>query len=302
MNSVPVNRRKSTVVDATLNVGSVTQTVEVQAELPLLQTSSASLAVLSAGPRTTPRLREYFPETLLWAPSLETGVDGQAQLKFHLADSITTWKLEAIGSTVDGEIGTATVDIRAFQAFFADHNPRRVLTQGDEIRLPVIIRNYLDQAQKVDVSIKPETWFQVVGGERQQVYVASAGSNNAVFSIRAIASIDDGKQRITATSPAAGDAIEKPVSVHPDGREVSVTQNTVLLKAADLDLTVPDGAIQGSIRAELKIYPNLMAHVIDSIDGILHRPYGCAEQTISSTYPSLMLLGYLQRVGRQGHA
>jgi len=52
-----------------------------------------------------------------------------------------------------------------------------------------------------------------------------------------------------------------------------VTQNTVLLKAADLDLTVPDSAIQGSIRAELKIYPNLMAHVIDSIDGILHRPY-----------------------------
>jgi len=47
--------------------------------------------------------------------------------------------------------------------------------------------------------------------------VASAGSNNAVFSIRAVASIDDGKQRITATSPAAGDAIEKPVSVHPDG-------------------------------------------------------------------------------------
>ena len=33
-----------------------------------------------------------------------------------------------------------------------------------------------------------------------------------------------------------------------------------------------------------------MAHVIESVEAIMSRPYGCGEQTISSTYPSLLLL------------
>src|ERR1051325_10774408 len=34
----------------------------------------------------------------------------------------------------------------------------------------------------------------------------------------------------------------------------------------------------------------LMAHVIESVEAIMKRPYGCGEQTIPSTYPSLLLL------------
>ncbi|MBA0085686.1 MAG: hypothetical protein HRJ53_11880, partial [Acidobacteria bacterium Pan2503] len=40
----------------------------------------------------------------------------------------------------------------------------------------------------------------------------------------------------------------------------------------------------------LILYPNLIAHVSDAIEGIMERPYGCAEQTISSAYPSLLWL------------
>src|SRR5213592_4029934 len=47
---------------------------------------------------------------------------------------------------------------------------------------------------------------------------------------------------------------------------------------------IPAEAIQNTPRAELKIYPNLMAHLIEGVEGILQRPYGCGEQTISSTY------------------
>ena len=55
---------------------------------------------------------------------------------------------------------------------------------------------------------------------------------------------------------------------------------------------VPENAIPGSLEGTLKIYPNLNAHVLESIEGILERPYGCAEQTISSAYPSLLFLQY----------
>ena len=60
---------------------------------------------------------------------------------------------------------------------------------------------------------------------------------------------------------------------------------------------IPSNAIKDTARAELKIYPNLMAHVTESIEAIMQRPYGCAEQTISSTYPSLFVLRYYKQRG-----
>ena len=112
---------------------------------------------------TTPRLREYFPETLLWQPSVETDKQGRARVNFKLADNITTWKLAVLGSTEDGLIGTTETEIKSFQPFFVDHDPPRVLTEGDEISLPVVVRNYLSQPQKVDLDIKPESWFSLLG-------------------------------------------------------------------------------------------------------------------------------------------
>jgi uncharacterized protein YfaS (alpha-2-macroglobulin family) len=51
------------------------------------------------------------------------------------------------------------------------------------------------------------------------------------------------------------------------------------------------------MRARLKIYPNLLAQVTESIEAGLERPYGCGEQTLSSTYPSVMLLEYYKVSG-----
>ena len=121
-----------------------------------------------------------------------------------------------------------------------------------------------------------------------------ATPGQVIFDFRAIASIKDGKQRVTAFGSDASDAIEKPVSVHPDGEEVAQTVSEVFSDGGSLDINVPMDAIKGSVHAELKIYPNLMAHALEGIEGILQRPYGCGEQTISSTYPNVMILRYLE--------
>jgi hypothetical protein len=300
--SVPVTARRRTVLDVVLQVGSVSETVTVTAELPMLSTSSVQVSSgMVAARRSTPRLREYFPETLLWQPSLETGADGQAQVKFKMADSITTWEVQVIGSTVDGKMGSASAEIRVFQPFFVDLDPPCILTQDDRIDMPVTVRNYLDQAQNVAVSLQPENWLELAGPARRDARVGAGESANAVFPLRAKAAIVDGKQRVTAGSAAAADAIEKPVTVHPDGREIAATVNTVLRRQGELSFDLPANTIPRSARVELKIYPNLLSHLLESFEAILQRPHGCAEQTISSTYPNLMLLRYLDRMGRIDH-
>jgi uncharacterized protein YfaS (alpha-2-macroglobulin family) len=269
-----------------------TTNLPVKLELAQLKPGAAQADI------STPRLREYFPETLLWQPNLETDRQGRAQLKFKLADNITTWKLALLGTTVDGQIGTAEKEIRAFQPFFAELDPPKVLTEGDEIALPVVLRNYLEKSQTVDLQFKPESWFTLLSPARKQSVVKPNDAAKEVFEFRAVASIKDGKQRVTALGSTASDAIEKTVNVHPDGEELAVTTGNVFGAAGALDITVPADAIKGSVQAELKIYPNLLAHVTEGIEGILRRPYGCGEQTISSTYPNVMALRLLKSTGQ----
>lgn len=245
----------------------------------------------------TPRLRQYFPETLFWQPEILTDAQGSAQVKFKLADNITTWKLSTIASTVDGRIGIAEREVRAFQPFFVEHDPPRILTEGDKLALPVVLRNYLDKAQTIKLELKPEAWFEVLGATHKQSEVAAGEARRETFEVRAASSVKDGKQRVTAMGREASDAVEKTVSVHPDGEEVTQIANQIFSDAGSLEIDIPAAAIKNSATAELKIYPNLMAHVFESIEAIMQRPYGCGEQTISSAYPSLLALRYGKQTG-----
>jgi hypothetical protein len=312
IDQVPVRSSNITRVDGMLQVAGATAMVEVtDSSQAVVNTTNATVSYSvtrnygaefgkSAGAVvqvSTPRLREYFPETLVWQPLLETDAQGRAQLDFKLADNITTWKMAVIGSTVNGEVGIAEKEIRAFQPFFVEHDPPRVLTEGDEIQLPVVLRNYLDKSQAVELEIKPESWFALLSPARKRAEVASNDSSRETFDFRAVSSVSDAKQRITAIGADASDAIEKPITVHPDGEERALTTTQLLGDSTTLEMTIPAELIKGSLRGELKIYPNMMSHVAESIEGILERPYGCGEQTISSTYPNLLILSFYKSAG-----
>ena len=306
-------------VNFNLNPGTVSETVTVTADAVQLNTLAMSVSDLAKGknfssllkrlpgeqatqkpPISTPRLRKDFPETLYWQPAVLTDARGRAELRFKLADNITTWKMSIIGSTETGELGTVEQEIRAFQPFFVEHDPPRVLTEGDEISLPVVLRNYLERAQTVALDIKPEDWFTLLSPARKQASVAAGDASRETFDFRAVSSVKAGMQRITAIGGDASDQIEKPIHVHPDGEEVAETTTHILRESSRLEVSLPAEAIPRTARAELKIYPNLMAHAIEGVEAIMSRPYGCAEQTISSTYPSLLVLRHYQRAAGSG--
>ena len=79
---VPVQPGSTVNLDATLHVGTVSEAVEVSAQAVTLNTESAEVASTVAKtiqgtasaekPLFTPRLRKYFPETLVWKPEVIT--------------------------------------------------------------------------------------------------------------------------------------------------------------------------------------------------------------------------------------
>lgn len=240
----------------------------------------------------TPRLREYFPETLLWLPELVTDKEGKITANFKMADNITTWKMVALASDRKGKVGIVENEITAFQSFFVDLDPPKFLTEGDEISLPVQVRNYSDSKQNANVSMAKADWFSIRGKAKLNVSVAAGKTENAVFSFRADKFIDEGEQRVTAVADKESDAVEKRVTVRPNGQEVVRPESKVFTGSETFEVNFPEQAIKNTPRAELKLYPNLFSHVSEAVDGLLQRPYGCGEQLISSSYPNLMILKY----------
>ena len=328
---VAVGSESMAQLDLRLEVGGVAETVEITSggaevlntttatltgrqisNLPINGRSVLSLSALrpgAAGDKArattrpgaeeifTPRLRKDFPETLYWHPELVTDRKGRSEIKFKLADNITTWKMSVIGSTEKGEIGTVEKEFRAFQPFFVELDPPPVLTEGDEINLPVVVRNYLDTGQRVALDLRPESWFSLTGPAARETEVGAGDAARETFGLRAVSSIKEGKQHVTARGAEAADAVEKSVAVHPDGEEIADTRTQLFGREGAVAFDVPASVIPGTLRAELKLYPNLFAHVVEGVEGIMRRPYGCAEQTISSTYPSLFVLRHYKQSG-----
>jgi hypothetical protein len=310
MTEVNVSWSTLTTLEVKLTIGAETQTVTVTADALAVQSDSnvVSTIVKNAGtsgrdkissPTFTPRLRHVFEETAYWMPSLETDASGRASFHFHLPDSLTTWKLHVLASTVDGRIAALDQTFKSFQPFFADLDAPQVLTVGDEITLPVNLRNYTAHSLALPVTVKPADWFTLLTASTVQASVVANGTTPVRVGLRATKAVEAGPLRITAANAREGDAVEKTVRVHPDGEPRSVTASGLLRAGSmTLSLDLPADAIPGSVHAELLLFPNLGAHILHSMKAVLERPYGCGEQTISSTYPSLLFLELLKAAKR----
>ncbi len=79
------------------------------------------------------------------------GPDGQATLSIPLKDAITTWDLRFVASAADGAVGTTNAALRVAQPLHAEPWIAPFLTVGDELDLPVALRNETEGTPTVAV-------------------------------------------------------------------------------------------------------------------------------------------------------
>src|SRR5262249_19661148 len=175
----------------------------------------------SAGAAAPTRLREYFPETMLWQPALITDDKGIALLPVNFADSITTWRLSASASSRGGLLGGVTTPLRVFQDFFVDLDLPLNLTQNDEVAFPVAVYNYLKTPQTVKLDLQPEDWFELVDGQglSRALDVKPGEVTSVKFRIRA-KRIGNFPLTVKATGSKTSDAIKRSIEVVPYGKKI----------------------------------------------------------------------------------
>jgi uncharacterized protein YfaS (alpha-2-macroglobulin family) len=156
-------------------------------------------------------LRQVFPETLYWNAEAITGEDGTLALDLPLADNVTTWRLTALASTREGDLGAATYAIVVFQDFFAELDLQATIAQGEAITTTVTLHNYLDQAQTIRLSPQPAGWY-TLESPPQALTLPPNGVASTTFVIRA-GETGDFALQVTAIGEGMSDAVAAEVTV-----------------------------------------------------------------------------------------
>ena len=262
-----------------------------------MEKESDSPTEISPGSTTNepPHLRQYFPETMLWLPEALTTENGTLELVFPVADTITTWRMTALASSQDGRLGSTTAPLSVFQDFFVDLDLPLALTVGDEVSVPVGVFNYLDVPQTVRLVLDSADWFEMLDKPEVQIDIGANDISVVYFRIKA-KNFGQGPFKVTAWGSHMSDAIQKEVRVYPDGKQIHFTksdrldsQNTVLEA-----IPIPEDILPGTQKLNVKIYPGILSQVVEGLENILRMPYGCFEQTSSTTYPNVLVLDYLK--------
>jgi len=220
-----------------------------------------------------PRLRQWFPETLYWAPEVVTDEGGRASLEVPIADSITTWRLTALASTQDGRLGFTTRGVRVFQDFFVDVDLPVALTQDDEISIPVGVFNYLPEAQEVRLVVEPESWFELLGAGEQTLTIAPNDIEVVYFPIRVL-KFGQRAFQVTAWGEKMSDAIRRQVNVLPNGKEFWLSESNWLRESKEIEINLPPEVVPETPYVEVKVYPGVMAQVVEGLEKILRLPDG----------------------------
>lgn len=103
-----------------------------------------------------PFLREEFPDTAYWNPSLITNSEGRGQVTLTLPDSLTTWHIDVRGLTVDTRVGQAETQIVSTKPLLVRPVTPRFLVNGDHVLLAAIVNNNTAAPVTVNVNLQSE--------------------------------------------------------------------------------------------------------------------------------------------------
>ena len=239
----------------------------------------------------TQKIRTVFLESLAFLPDV-IAKDGYAEETIQLSDNITTWKIQVVGNTKNGEIGYTSEEFKVFKDFFVNYTTPNNLKVGDSISLPVTVYNYTAGPLEVTLDVKENDWCKL---ERTN-FVVTVDSNGTqlVYIPIEITKAGDNALRIDAKSGSNSDIIEKTFNVNNKGykiEEVRVNGYTKENVSETINMTAKH--VEGSEKVKVKIYPNNQSQIIENIDSMLKLPTGCFEQVSSSLYPDILILQYL---------
>lgn len=243
------------------------------------------------------QLRSDFRPLAFWQGDLFTDDQGEALVTFKLPESLTTYRLMAVGSAGEEEFGSAAVEFRVSKPLGLEPALPRFLRPGDKTEAGVVVRNRTAVPRTVEVRAQVATpgVIALTGEAVRTVTVPAQSSSEVRFSFTGQA-LGTAKLRFFAASPSPTpeqDGLELPLPVLAALPTETVAVFFPVEQKAEQSIAVPAGVLESAGGLTVALGPGGLLEAQTAVDYLLAYPHRCAEQIGSR------LLGILgaQKVG-----
>jgi uncharacterized protein YfaS (alpha-2-macroglobulin family) len=231
--------------------------------------------------------RQDFRTTAFFQPSVLTGPDGKAHVRFKLPDSLTTYRLMAVATSDSDRFGFGQESIVTSRPLMARPALPRFLRAGDAIDAGVILTSKNLPAETVEVKLDAKG-VVVQGEAAQQVNVPANGSVEVRWSIGAPTA---GKAELAfhARSPSARDdvTVKREVAVPASPEAVALYGDTETAIAERLGNLTGIRTDTGGL--DLRVASTALVGLDNGVEALMQYPYGCTEQLTSRMVPLVAL-------------
>ena len=235
----------------------------------------------------------------LWSGMVKADASGKAKVSLDIPQYRGKLRVMAVAASGD-RIGSASQDVIVKDPLVVQTTLPRFFTEGDEAEVPVFLTNMSGKTQKVTVEMSSE-WLQRPGSEgkskappiaftgaKKATFSIPDGENKtAVFRVRVLARTGAAQLKVRAK---AGELVSEEVldvpfeSTGPRSRSVEMLE----LTGGEVDLASKiTGWVEGTERTSLWLTNNPYGESFAHLKYLIRYPYGCVEQTTSSTRPLL---------------
>jgi len=131
---------------------------------------AVSLGTAGAQAEPSPiKLRTDLSALALFASVVEVGPDGKAEVKLHLPDSVTRYRIMAIATSGLDLFGSDESTLNARLPLMVKPSAPRFLNVGDSCELPVVLQNQTDKPLSVELAMRAATPSTVTAGKSIEV-------------------------------------------------------------------------------------------------------------------------------------
>jgi uncharacterized protein YfaS (alpha-2-macroglobulin family) len=243
------------------------------------------------------KLRQNFPGTACWFPSLKTDAAGKVRVRFLAPDALTRYRLVAVVHAGARFFGSG-------ESAFSIRKPLMLLSAlgqfanvGDELIARAVVRNDTGADAVAEVALKLDSHAQPVApgvdATKMRVELKNGEARAVDFPVRLTAMGKaewQWKAQIEVDGKTFGDQVLAALTVgsaSPVLRETYVTElspaSSDLLKGVNPQLLEATGVVA------VTLANTRLAELRESANQLLEYPYGCAEQIISSLIPWALL-------------
>ncbi|MCP4524034.1 MAG: hypothetical protein GY828_07500, partial [Candidatus Gracilibacteria bacterium] len=236
--------------------------------------------------------RNIFKNTAFYEANLVTDKTGKADISFILPDNLTNFRVMVLSNSKNNYFGYAQEFIEVRKSILIEDKTPLIMRTGDTMSVGANIFNLSEEKQKLKIIFESEG---IEISEPSQDIVLKSGEKKFVeWEIKNTSQTEIVNYTIVAQGKSAffSDKIEKNIPVFESPVLVDRYRKSAIVETGipyETEIDLPENLDKENSKVELIFSNNRLYGIEKSVNSLLKYPYGCIEQTVSSTYPNAVV-------------